>query len=342
MTMTYLLGDRVPRRIWRHTMKRLRRTPQQVIGAAVAALALSTAATAQSYPSRPITMIMPFVAGGITDVAGRVLAERMRLSLGQPIMIENVTGAEGSIGSARAARARPDGYTISYGSISTHVLNGAFHSLTYDGLNDFTPISPEATTSYVLYARKTMPAKDLNEFIGWLKANPNKASAAFTVGGGHLITALFQKETGTQFSLVPYRGLPYQDLMAGQIDFGFLTPNQLPLVRAGSLKAYAVSGDMRLALAPDIPTLVEMGLPISFSAWGALFAPKGTPRKIIGKLNAAVVEALADPAVQAQLADLGAEIFPREQQTPEALDALVKADAEKWWPLIKELGVKIE
>lgn len=320
-------------------MKRLRPTFRQLTCAAVAALALSTVATAQTYPSRPITMIMPFVAGGITDVGSRVLAERMRLSLGQPIMIENVAGAEGSNGTARAARARPDGYTISYGSISTHVLNGAFHSLPYDGLNDFTPISPEATTSYVLYARKTIPAKDLNEFIGWLKGNPNKASAAFTVGSGHLLTAFFQKETGTRFTLVPYRGLPFQDLMTGQIDFAFFPPDQLPLVRAGSIKAYAVSGDTRLALAPDNPTLVEMGLPISFSAWGALFAPKGTLREIIGKLNAAVVEALADPTVQARLAELGAEIFPRERQTPEALAALMKVDAEKWWPIIKEFGI---
>jgi tripartite-type tricarboxylate transporter receptor subunit TctC len=288
-------------------------------------------------------MIVPFPAGGGTDVIGRVVAERMRGSLGQPIIIENVGGADGNIGAGRAARARPDGYTIDLGSSSTHVLNAAFYSLQYDVLNDFAPISPLTTGSLVLYARKTMPANDLNELIAWLKANPNKASAGITTLDPRVVTAFFQKETGTQFTLVPYRGAApaFQDLAAGQIDLCFNATGQLPLMRAGNIKAYAVTSGARMALAPDIPTFAEMGLPgLSYSVWFALFAPRGTPREIIGRLNAAAVEALADLAVRQRLTDLGMEIFPRDQQMPEALGAMVKADAEKWWPIIRGLGIK--
>jgi tripartite-type tricarboxylate transporter receptor subunit TctC len=313
---------------------------------AAALPAVSRIARAQAYPTRPITMIVPFAAGGTTDVVGRALAERMRALLGQPVIIENVSGADGSIGTGRAARARPDGYTIDLGAKDTHVLNGAFFSLPYDVLNDFAPISPLVTLSNVLYARKTLPAKDLKELIAWLKANPNKASMGALSASGRLLAAFFAKETGTQFAFVPYRGNApaVRDLLAGQIDLLFDTPsNSLPHVRAGSIKAYAVSSDMRHVLAPDIPTFAEMGLPtVSFSGWFGLFAPKSTPKEIIGKLNAVVAEALADPAVPSRLADLGLEIFPREQQTPEVLGALVKADAEKWWPIIKEFGIKAE
>jgi tripartite-type tricarboxylate transporter receptor subunit TctC len=191
-----------------------------------------------------------------------------------------------------------------------------------------------------------MPPKDLKELIAWLRANPNKASMGAQSVVGRLLAAFFQRETGTQFALVPYRGgaPAMQDLMAGQIDLFFGTPDQLPLMRAGSIKAYAVTSDMRHVLAPDVPTVGEMGLPaLSLSGWSALFAPKGTPKDIIDRLNAATVQALADPAVSSRLAaDLGLEIFPREQQTPEALGALVKSDAEKWWPIIRELGIKAE
>jgi tripartite-type tricarboxylate transporter receptor subunit TctC len=225
------------------------------------------------------------------------------------------------------------------------VLNGAFYSLPYDVLNDFAPISPLTTTPFILFARKTMPAKDLTELIAWLRANPGKASVGIAAASARLLAALFQKETRTQFTLVPYRGASpaTQDLVAGQIDLLFNLPDPLPLMRAGSIKAYAVTSDTRLALAPDIPTFGEMGLPaLSYSAWAGLFAPRGTPQNIIGKLNAAAVEALADPAVRSRLADLGLEIFLRERQTPEVLGALVKADAAKWWPIIKEFGIKAE
>jgi tripartite-type tricarboxylate transporter receptor subunit TctC len=322
-----------------------RRQFLRLIAGATALPAVSRDAGAQTYPSRPITMIIPIAAGSISDVAGRILVERMRVSLGQPIIIENVSGADGSIGTGRAARAKPDGYTIDLGFTSSHGLNAAFYSLPYDVLDDFAPISPLATAPLVLYARKTMPAKNLEELIAWLKANPNKASAGITTVGFRLINMIFQNETGTQFTLVPYRGSPpaTQDLLAGQIDLWIGSTDQLPLARAGSIKAYAVTSDRRLTLAPDIPTFAEMGLPAVIpTIWLGLFAPKGTPNEAIGKLNAAAVDALADPAVWSRLVDLGLEAFPREQQTPKALSALQKADAEKWWPVIRQLGIRGE
>jgi tripartite-type tricarboxylate transporter receptor subunit TctC len=322
-----------------------RRQFLQLSGAAVAAPALVRTAAAESFPSRPITMIVPFPAGGNVDVTGRVLADRMRASLGQPVIVENVAGANGSIGVGRVARARPDGYTIDLGFLGGHVQNGALYALQYDVLNDFQPISPLVATPYVIFARKTLPANDLGELIAWLKANSDKATAATVTVGVQLITALFQKETGTHFAVVPYRGTAQamQDLVGGQIDMSFDLPVQLSLMRAGSVKAYAVTSKTRLAAAPDIPTVAEIGLPaLSSSTWFGFFAPKGTPMDVIGRLNAATVEALADPAVQSRFAALGLEIFPRDQQTPEALDALVKADARKWWPIIRQSGIRAE
>ena len=307
---------------------------------------VSGIARAQSYPTRPITMIVPLAAGGGLDATGRILADRMRRSLGQPVIIENVTGADGNIATARAAHARPDGYTIEIGNFSTHALNGAFYSLSYDVLNDFAPISPVVTFSGVYYARKTLPAKDLQELIVWLKANPTKASAATLSGGSRLISEHFQKETGTRFTLVPYRGLApaLQDMAAGQIDICLAgLPAFLPLVRAGSIRAYAVTSERRLAAAPEIPTVGELGLPrLSYSAWFGLFAPKGTPKDIINKLNAAVVDALADADTRSRLVDLGEEIIPDDQQNPEALHALQEATIKKWRPLIIEFGIKAE
>jgi tripartite-type tricarboxylate transporter receptor subunit TctC len=324
-------------------MKLPRRKFLQFAGATVVAPAFSRVSAAQTYPSRPVTMIVPFVPGSSPDMVGRLFAERMKGALGQPVIVENVSGANGSIGVGRLAHARPDGYTIDLGFLGGHVLNGALYSLPYDVLNDFEPISPLSTGPLVLYARKTMPAKDLHELCAWLKANPDKASAGVGAGGPQLLTMRFQKETGTQFALVPYRGGGIQDLVAGQIDLYFDNPVRLQLVRAGSLKAYAVTGDARLAVAPDIPTFEEMGLPaLSYSAWFGFFGPKGTPKDIVAKLNEAAAAALADPAVRSRLADFGLEIFPRERQTPDALAELVKADAKKWWPLIKEFGIKAE
>jgi tripartite-type tricarboxylate transporter receptor subunit TctC len=282
-------------------MKVPRRKFLQFAGVAAVAPAFSRVATAQTYPSRPITMIVPDTAGGSLDVVGRLLAERMKRALGQPILIENVGGAYGSIAVGRLARAEPDGYTIDIGYQGSHVLNGAVFSLPYDVLNDFEPISPLVASSSVLYGAKTMPAKDLNELIAWLKANPDRASMSMIAVGTHLVAALFQKETGTHFALVPYRGAApaIQDLMAGQIDLTIAPPDFLPLARAGRIKAYAVTSETRLAAAYDIPTFAEMGLPaVSQSFWYGFFAPRGTLKDIIGTLNAAAAESLADPAVR--------------------------------------------
>jgi tripartite-type tricarboxylate transporter receptor subunit TctC len=313
--------------------------------AAAMAAGFPSLARAQAYPTRPITLIVPFPAGAPMDVIGRLLGERMRATLGRPIIVENVSGADGSVGTGRAARATPDGYTLGLGSMTTHVLNGAYYSLQYDTLNDFIPVTSLVTFPYFLFSRQTMPARNFMELIAWMRANPNRASTAFTNVGIRLLSAFFQKETRTQFTLVPYRGLPAaaQDLLAAQVDLLFGTSDQLPLMRTGGIKAYAVTSDMRLTIAPDVPTFAEMGLPVlSFGDWMGLFAPKGTPRGIIGTLHAATTEALADTAIQSRLAELGFAVFPPEKRTPEALGAQMRADAEKWWPIIKAAGIKAE
>jgi tripartite-type tricarboxylate transporter receptor subunit TctC len=275
------------------------------------------------------------------------MAERMRVSLGQPVVIENVAGASGSIGVGRVARAAPDGYTLVVGNWSTHVVNGAVYALPYDVLNDFEPVALLVSFYLVIVAKKTAPANNLQEYIAWLKANPDKASAGTTgVGGqGHLAGILFQNITGTRFQQVPYRGnaLAMQDLIAGQIDLIFADQSALAQVRAGSVKALAVTGKNRLLAASDIPTADEAGLAgFALANWNAIFAPKGTPKDVVGKLNDAVVRTLADPSVGQKLGDLGNEIPPRAQQTPEALRALQKAEIDKWWPIIKAAGIKGE
>ena len=273
---------------------------------------------------------------------------RNHSALGQPVIIENVTGAGGTIATGRAVHAAPDGYTLSIGNRDTHVTNGATYTLQYDLLNDFEPVAPLSTTPFLLLANKTIPAKDLNEFIAWLKANPGKATAGSLGVGGitHVLGLLFQKETSTRFQDVPYRGgaPTLQDLVAGQIDLAILDPStSLPIVRAGLVKAYAVMSKARLAQAPEIPTVDEAGLPGFYASfWHGLWVPKRTPPTVITKLNAAVVDSLADPGVRARLADLGQQIFPRDQQTPEALRAFQRAEFEKWWPIIKEFGIKAE
>jgi tripartite-type tricarboxylate transporter receptor subunit TctC len=310
--------------------------------------AVSRIAWAQDYPSRPITMVVPFAPGGANDVIGRILAPKMRAPLGQSIVIETVAGASGSLGTGRVARAAPDGYTFIVGNGGTHAINGAVYALRYDVLNDFEPVSLVATQPFLVVAKKAMPADDLKGLIAWLKVNPGKASAG-TAGVGapdHVGGALFQTLTGTSFQFVPYRGggPAVQDLVAGQLDIMFESPTiTLPQVRSGQLKAFAVAGESRLAGAPDIPTADEAGLPGFYVPfWVGLWAPKGTPKDVIAKLNSAAVIALADPTVSALLTDLGFEIYSRDQQTPEALAAYQKAEIKKWWPLIKEFGIKAE
>jgi tripartite-type tricarboxylate transporter receptor subunit TctC len=313
-----------------------------------ALLAGSGIATAQTYPSRPITMIVPFAAGGPMDVVGRVVADRMRASLGQAIVIENVAGAGGSIGVGRVARAAPDGYTLSYGGWPTHVINGAAQSLSYDLLGDFEPVAMTASAPWLIVTKKAMPANDLGGLIAWLKSNPDRASAG-TAGAGsapHAFGAFFQVATGTRFQFVPYRGTApaMQDLVAGQIDLMFDSPaTALPQVRAGLIKALAVTAKGRLPTAPDIPTASEAGLPeFDIPSWHALWLPKGVSKDVIRTLNTAVVEALADPAVRQKLTELGQDIPARDRQTPEALGAYHRAEIEKWWPIIKAANIKGE
>jgi tripartite-type tricarboxylate transporter receptor subunit TctC len=305
-------------------------------------------AMAQVYPSRPVTMVVPFPAGGSSDTIGRVLADGMRGPLGQSVIIENVGGASGNLGVGRVARAAPDGYTLILGSWPTHVLNAAIFTLPYDPLNDFEPVALVAAQPLFIIAKKAMPAKDLTELLAWLKANPDKATqgTAGTGGASHLAGVFFQTATGTRFQFVPYRGSApaMQDLLAGQIDMMIdLAASATPQVRAGNVRAYAVTAKSRLAAAPDVPTVDEAGLPGYYVlSWHAVWVPKATPKSVIAKLNAAVVEALADPAVRKRLADIGQEIFPREQLTPEALSAYQKAEIEKWWPMVKAANIRSE
>jgi tripartite-type tricarboxylate transporter receptor subunit TctC len=314
---------------------------------AVASASIGVADT-QTYPYRPVTIVVPLPAGSAFDVTARIVAEHIQASLGQPVIVENVTGASGSIGAARVARASPDGYTLCFGGVGTHVLNGAILPLPYDVVRDFAPIALVASAQLLIVAKKDMAANNLAELIAWLKANPNRAVQG-TGGAGsltHITGVSFERRTGTRFRSVPYRGAgaAINDLVAGHIDFMIdLAPNSLPHVHAGTIKAYAVLAAMRMAAAPAIPTVDEAGLPgFYMSAWQAVWAPKDTPPPVIGKLNAAIVEALADPAVRARLGGLGQQTFPPAQQSAAALGAWQKAEIEKWWPIIKAANIKAE
>jgi len=305
-------------------------------------------AIAQGYPTRPIVVVVPFSAGGPTDALMRVLGERMRASLGQPLLVENVTGAAGTIGVARVARATPNGYTLSVGHWSTHVVNGAIYPLTFDLLKDLEPVARLTSYPMLLVAKNAIPAKDLKEFLAWARANQDKTSAG-SIGVGsaaHVAGVYFQNLTGLQFQYVAYRGAApaLQELMGGQIDFLFdHLAHSLPHVRAGKVRAYAVTAPTRSPSAPDIPTFDEAGVPgLHVLIWYGLWAPRGTPAEVIARLNSAVKEALADPGVRQRLSDLGQVIPPPEQLTPEALAAYHKAEIEKWWPLIKAAGIKVE
>jgi tripartite-type tricarboxylate transporter receptor subunit TctC len=309
--------------------------------------AAPTACLGQAYPSRPVTIVVPFAAGGQADAVVRIMAERMNVALGQPVVVENVVGAGGRIGVGRVARAAPDGYTIIGGNVSTHVFNPAIYAVPYDVLHDFEPVALLSLQPLVIVARPTLPANNLRELIAWLKAHPGAATLG--TGGvgtaGHVMGMLFQRETGTHFQVVPYRGNApaMQDLLAGQIDLVFDTPTSLPYVRAGAIKAYAITAAYRLAYAPDIPAIDEEGLPgFHLSYWQAMWVPKGTPRDAVTKLNAAVVESLADPGVRERFAEQRQEIPDGDRQTPQALAAFHKAEFEKWWPIVKAANIKAE
>src|SRR5215472_12547172 len=304
-----------------------------LIIALLAALGASHFALAEDYPTRPITMIVPFPAGGATDTLARFLAEKMRAKLGQPIVIENVGGAAGTIGVTRAVRSAADGYTLSIGTSTTHMLTGGLYHLSFDLIKDMEPI--------ILIGSEPL-------LIAWLKANPDKASVGIAGVGatGHLAGISFQKATGTQFQFVPYRGNgpAMQDLLAEQIDF-MIEPasNFKALLGAGSVKPFAITGNARLPSSPTIPTADEAGVPGFFaSLWYGLWVPKGTPKDIIAKLNATMTQVLFDPKVRERFGELGIGITPHDQQTPEALRAYQKAEAERWWPIIKAANIKVE
>ena len=309
---------------------------------------LAASAPAQSYPTRPITIIVPFPAGGGSDGLARLMADHMKGTLGQPVIVENVTGAGGSLGVARAVRAAADGYTISFGQWASHVGASAVYPVKYDVLRDLEPIALLGDNPLWIVTRTSLAASNLKEMLGWLKANPQKGSFA-TVGvgsGSHLCGIYLQNSTGNRFQFVPYRGGPpaMQDLVAGQVDLMCdNASNSLSLARAGKIKPMAVTAQARWFAAPDVPTVEEAGgPPVHISFWHAFWVPKGTPKDVTARLNGAVVTALADPAVRKRMAELGYVIPPREQQTPEALAAHHKAEVDKWWPIIKAANIMVE
>ena len=316
--------------------------------ATLCGLASSGTAVAQDYPTRPISMIVPFPAGGATDTLARYLAEQIRAVLGQPIVIENVGGAAGSLGVTRAVRSPADGYTLSIGTSTTHMLTGGLYALQFDLLKDLEPVIQIGSEPLLIVGKKSCPADDLKGLIGWLKANPDKASVGIAGVGatGHLTGISLQKETGTKFQFVPYRGNgpAMQDLLAEQIDF-MIEPssNFRSLLGAGSVKPFAVTGRTRLKSSPDIPTADEAGLPGFFaSLWYGLWVPKGTPKEIIARLNATMVQVLADPKVKARFDELGIQITDPAKQSPEALRAFQQQEAERWWPIMKASGIKAD
>ena len=329
-------------------MKTTSRAVAFAAAVACAHLAGVIAAPAQDYPSHPITMIVPFAAGGPTDTLGRILSERMRASLGETIVIENVTGAGSTIGVGRAAQATADGYTLALGNWTSFVGSGALYRTSYDLRKDFEPVSLLTFAPMLIVGKSTLPVKNAKELIAWLKASPDKVSAA-TVGAGsaaHVCGLYFQDKTHTRFQFVPYRGgaPAIQDLVGGQIDLMCAEASQtLTYVRGGKIKAFAVMAHTRWPALPDVPTTDEIGTPgMYISFWHGLWVPKATPKAVIAKLNAAVVDTLADPTVRQRLTDLGQVIATRDQQTPAALAAYHKAEIEKWWPIIKAANIQVE
>jgi tripartite-type tricarboxylate transporter receptor subunit TctC len=323
---------------------------KKLLFAAAFAVALqnTTGAMADGYPSRPIVMVVPLGVGGSTDVIARIVAQGMGQALGQTIVVENTTGAGGTVGEGRIARAAPDGYTIGIGQWGTNVANGAIYPLSYDLMKDFEPVGLIATQPFLIAARKSMPANNLKDLIAWLRANGDKTNEGHSGVGtpAHVAGLMFQKAIGTNFTMVPYRGAgeSAQALIAEQIDVVLVAPAiSVGQMRAGSIKVYAVTAPRRLTMAPDIPTTDEAGLPgFYFSFWHAIWVPKGTPKEIVAKLNDALVKALANPATREKLISISQEIFPLEQQTPEALRTFQQSEIDKWWPIIKAANIKAE
>ena len=321
---------------------------RRLVLAALAMLAFGGSAVADKFPSHPITVIVPFSAGGPSDAMMRILAERMKLTLGEPLLIENVTGAGGSLGVQRTVRSAPDGYTVGFGHLGTNVANGAIYKLGYDLVTDLEPVVLLPSNPMIIVSKNAVPAKSLAELLAWLKARPTPATAGTAgVGSGSHIGALyFESVTGIKLQYVPYRGTgpAMTDLVAGQIDLIVdQTSNSISQVRAGSIRAYAITDSKRVDSAQDIPTTDEAGLPgFHMRLWSGLWVPKDTPKDIVAKLNAAAVDALNDPAVRKQLENIGLEMPAKDQLSPEALGAWQKAEITKWWPMLKAANVKVE
>jgi tripartite-type tricarboxylate transporter receptor subunit TctC len=321
---------------------------RKVILAVLAVLAFTGAAVADNFPSHPITIVVPFAAGGPSDAMARILAERMKVTLGEAVLVEDVTGAGGSIGVGRAVRAPPDGYTISFGHLGTHVANGAIYKLGYDLVADLEPVALLPSNPMIIVSKNAVPAKSLGELLAWLRARaaPATAGTAGAGSGSHIAGLYFENVTGIKLQYVPYRGTApaMNDLVAGQIDLIVdQTSNSIGQVRAGTIRAYAVTDNKRVESAPDIPTTDEAGLPgFHMTLWSGLWVPKGTPQDIVAKLNAATVDALNDPAVRKQFENLGLRMPPKDQLSPEALGAWQKAEIAKWWPMIKAANVKVD
>ena len=319
-----------------------------ILAALAALLAFAGSARADNFPSRQITIVVPFSAGGPSDAMARVLAERMQRSLGQSILIENVTGAGGSLGVGRVVRSAPDGYTIGFGHLGTNVANGAIYKLGYDLVTDLEPVVMLPSNPMIIVSKDAVPAKTLQELLAWLKAKPTPPTAG-TAGAGsgsHIAGLYFENITGIKLQYVPYRGTApaLTDLVAGQIDIIVdQTSNSIAQVRAGTIRAYAVTADKRVDSAPEIPTTDEAGLPgFHMTLWSGFWVPKDTPKDIVTKLNGAAVEALSDPAVRKRLGDLGLDMPPKDQLSPEALGNWQKAEIAKWWPMIKSANIKME
>jgi tripartite-type tricarboxylate transporter receptor subunit TctC len=313
----------------------------------VAALAVAISlASADSYPSRPVTVIVPFAAGGPTDVLTRIITDKMQGPLGQPIVVEDMGGAGGGIAAARVARAAPDGYTLEIGNNGSNLLVGALYSLPVDIIKDFAPVAELTVNPQIIISKKDVPAANLKEFLAWLKANQKTVSIGIAGPVAQVSVINLENMTGMQFQLVPYRGAApaIQDLIAGHIDFMVdQLSNSVPQIKADTIRAYAVAANKRSPAVPQIPTTDEAGLPGFYGAlWHGLWAPKGTPPDVIAKINAAVKQALADPAVIKRLADLGQEIVSAEQQTPEALAKFQQAEMDKWYPIVKAANMKGE
>jgi tripartite-type tricarboxylate transporter receptor subunit TctC len=317
-----------------------------VVSAALVAIAIITGVQAQqAFPSRQVTLVVPFPPGGSTDAIARIMADRMRAPLGQPVVIENVGGAGGSIAVGRVARAQPDGYTIDIGQWDTHV-GSIIYKLNYDLQKDFSPIGLLSVNPQLMVAKKALPADNLKDLVAWMKTNPGKITFVNQNAAAHVSGILFEQATGQKVQFIPYRGAgpAMTDLLAGQVDLLVVqAAAALPQVRAGTIKVLANLSPQRSSAIPDIPTSDESGVPgLYMSGWFGFFGPSGLPKDVVARLNGAMVEALADPAVRKRFAELGIDVAPKEQQTPQGLAAFQAAEIKKWWPIIKAANIKGE